>query len=71
MAYTITKKKLLPQPVLLVRRRVKRSEIAATIGAVLPGVFQYAQQHGIAQQGPGIFFFLLHIMLQEFLLVIT
>ena len=51
MAYMITKKKLLPQPVLLVRRRVKRSEIAATIGAVLPGVFQYAQQHGIALAG--------------------
>jgi AraC family transcriptional regulator len=37
--------------VLLVRRRVKRSEIAATIGAVLPSIFQYAQERGIALSG--------------------
>jgi AraC family transcriptional regulator len=51
MVYSITKKELEPQPVLVVRRRVKRSEIAATIGAVLPGIFVYAQQHGIALAG--------------------
>jgi len=51
MAYSITKKELTPQPVLLVRKRVKRSEIAATIGSVLPHVFMYAQQHGIALAG--------------------
>jgi AraC family transcriptional regulator len=51
MTYSITKKQLQPEPVLIVRRRVKRSEIAATIGAALPHVFQYAQQHGIALAG--------------------
>jgi AraC family transcriptional regulator len=51
MAYSITKKELTPQPVLIVRRRVKRSEIAATIGEVLPKIFIYAQQNGIALAG--------------------
>ena len=51
MAYSITKKELTPQPVLIVRRRVKRSDIAATIGEVLPHIFVYAQQHGIALAG--------------------
>jgi AraC family transcriptional regulator len=51
MTYSVLKKDLAPQPVLLVRRRIKRSEIAATIGNVLPGIFQYAQQHGIALAG--------------------
>ncbi len=51
MTYSVTKKELAPQPVLVVRRRVKRSEIAATIGTVLPHVFAYAQQHGIALAG--------------------
>lgn len=51
MAYSITKKELAPQPVLIVRRRVKRSEIAATIGEALPAIFVHAQQHGIALSG--------------------
>lgn len=51
MTYSITKQELPPQPVLVVRRRVKRSEIAATIGEVLGHVFQYAQQNGIALAG--------------------
>jgi AraC family transcriptional regulator len=51
MAYSITKKDLSPQPVLVVRRRVKRSEIATTIAEVLPRVFLYAQQNGIALAG--------------------
>jgi len=51
MTYSVVKKDLAPQPVLLVRRRVSRSEIAPTIGSVLPGIFQYAQQHGIALAG--------------------
>ena len=36
---------------LIVRRRVKRSEIAATIGEALPHIFIYAQQNGIALAG--------------------
>jgi AraC family transcriptional regulator len=51
MAYSISKKELAAQPVLIVRRRVKRSEIAATIGEVLPHIFIYAQQNGIALAG--------------------
>jgi len=33
------------------RRKVKRSDIAATIGEVLPHIFVYAQQNGIALAG--------------------
>jgi len=51
MDYSISKKELAPQPALIVRRRVKRSEIAATIGEVLPHIFVYAQQNGIALAG--------------------
>ena len=51
MAYEIEKKELAAQPVLVARRRVKRSEIATAITEVLPHIFQYAQQHGIALSG--------------------
>jgi AraC family transcriptional regulator len=51
MSYSITKKDLAPQPVLIVRKRVKRSDIAATIGETLPEIFVYAQQNGIALAG--------------------
>jgi AraC family transcriptional regulator len=51
MTYSIEKKELSPQPVLVVRRRVKRSEIAATIAEALPHVFAYAAQRGIALAG--------------------
>ena len=64
MAYSITTKELQPQPVLLVRRRVKRSEIAAAITEALPLIFAYAQRNAIAlaghpftryiEQGPGL-----------------
>jgi AraC family transcriptional regulator len=48
MEYSVSKKELTPQPVLVVRRRVRRDEIAATIGGELPKVFLHAQQRGIA-----------------------
>jgi AraC family transcriptional regulator len=51
MAYSITKKEIAPQPVLVVKRRIKPSEVAATLGAVLGQVFVYAQQNGIALAG--------------------
>lgn len=51
MAYSITKQELLPQPVLIVRRRVKQSDIAATIAEALPHIFIHAQQNGIALTG--------------------
>jgi AraC family transcriptional regulator len=51
MEYKITRQELTAQPVLVVRRRVRRAEIAATIGAALPQVFLYAQQRGLAIAG--------------------
>jgi AraC family transcriptional regulator len=51
MTYSIEKKELSPQPVLVVRRKVKRSEIAAAIGEALPRVFAYSAQRGIALAG--------------------
>ena len=51
MTYDVTRRELAAQPVLVVRRRVRRAEIAATIGAVLPKVFLHAQQRGLAIAG--------------------
>jgi AraC family transcriptional regulator len=51
MTYSIAKKHISPQPVLVVRRRVKRTDIAATIGEALSQIFAYAQQHGVALAG--------------------
>lgn len=51
MAYSITKKEIPPQPVLVVRRRVKPSEIANALAEVLGHVFIHAQQNGIALAG--------------------
>jgi effector-binding domain-containing protein len=51
MPYSIAKKEIPAQPVLVVRRRVKQSEIAATLAEVLGQVFVYAQQNGIAPTG--------------------
>jgi AraC family transcriptional regulator len=51
MSYDVVKKELAAQPVLVVRKRIKRTDIAATIGSVLPGIFQYAQQRGLALSG--------------------
>jgi AraC family transcriptional regulator len=51
MAYSITKKEIAPQPVLVVRRKVKPSEIASTLAEVLGQVFMYAQASGIALVG--------------------
>lgn len=51
MEYNITRQELAAQPVLVVRRRVRRAEIAAAIGAALPKVFLHAQQRGVAITG--------------------
>jgi len=51
MEYQISSQELTAQPVLVVRRRVPRAAIAATIGAELPKVFLHAQQRGIAIAG--------------------
>jgi AraC family transcriptional regulator len=51
MEYSVSKKELAAQPVLVIRRRVRRDQIAATIGAALPKVFVQAQQRGLAIAG--------------------
>ena len=51
MAYEITKKTLAPQPVLVVRRRIKPSEVASTLAEALGVVFLQAQQTGAALAG--------------------
>jgi AraC family transcriptional regulator len=51
MEYKITKEELSAQPVLVVRRKVRRAAIAAAIGAALPKVFLHAQQRGLAISG--------------------
>jgi effector-binding domain-containing protein len=51
MEYKITRKEFAAQPVLVVRRRVRRAEIAATIGAALPKVFLHTQERGLAIAG--------------------
>lgn len=51
MTYSITKKQIEPQPVLVVRRRVEPAEIAKTLAEVLGLVFVHAQQNGIALAG--------------------
>jgi AraC family transcriptional regulator len=52
MTYSITTKEIAPQPVLLARRRVKQSEISATIGEALPRIFLHAQRVAAAVAGP-------------------
>jgi AraC family transcriptional regulator len=54
MAYSITKKTISPQPVLMVRRRVKPSEVATVLAEVLGHVFLHAQRNGIALAGQPI-----------------
>jgi AraC family transcriptional regulator len=51
MPYEIKTEERSEQPILVVRRKVKRSEIAATIGSELPKVFLHAQRRGIAVAG--------------------
>ena len=51
MAYTIAKKELTPQPVLVVRRRIKPADVANTLAEVLGAIFLHAQQNGMALAG--------------------
>jgi effector-binding domain-containing protein len=51
MKYEIELKQLTAQPVLIVRRRVPRSDIAITIGKELRAVFVYSQANGIGLTG--------------------
>ena len=51
MLRAITKKEITPQPVLVVQRRVKPSEVAQILAQVLGRVFAYAQRRGIPLAG--------------------
>ena len=51
MAYSIAIQELAAQPVLVVRRRVKQSDIAATLAEQLGRIFVYAQGAGAALAG--------------------
>lgn len=51
MAYSITKRMLEPQPLLVARRRVKQDEIAKTLGETFAQIGMYAHQNGIAMAG--------------------
>lgn len=51
MTYSITERELAPQAALVVRRRVKQSEIASTLADLFGRIFQYAQRTGAALAG--------------------
>jgi len=51
MAHSIATKPLEPQPVLVMKRRMKQSEIALNLGEMFGRVFQYTQQNGLALAG--------------------
>jgi AraC family transcriptional regulator len=51
MTYAIPKKELTPQPVLVVRRRIKPADLANTLAEVLGAIFLHAQQNGMALAG--------------------
>ena len=50
--YIITRREISPTPVLIMRHRVKRSEIAPTIAKTLHAIFLYSQKNGIALAVP-------------------
>ena len=52
MTYSITKKKLAPQPVLVLRRQIQPSEIAQVLAEMFQKVFGDAQRNGVAPAGP-------------------
>lgn len=51
MPYSVTRKELAPQPVLVVRRRVRRTDIAQTLAEQLGRIFQLVQSGGGAIAG--------------------
>jgi AraC family transcriptional regulator len=52
MTYSITKKQLSAQPVLVIRRKVKLSELAKTLGETFGQIGVYTRRAGIAMAGP-------------------
>lgn len=51
MSYSVAVKALSAQPVLVMRRRVKRTEVARALGELLGAVFVHAQRCGAALVG--------------------
>ena len=51
MPYSVERKELAPQPVLVVRKRVRRADIAKTLAEQLGRIFQHAQSRGAAIAG--------------------
>ena len=49
---TVTRRQLDPRPALIIRRKVKATDLAATLGEILPKIFAYAQRQGIPLTGP-------------------
>ena len=52
MNYSIAKKQLTPQPVLVLRRQIQPSQIALALAEMFPRVLQDAQRTGAAVVGP-------------------
>jgi AraC family transcriptional regulator len=52
LAYSITTTQLSAQAVLVVERRIKRSDMAAALGELFGRIFQHAQRAGAALAGP-------------------
>jgi len=52
MTYSITKTKLAPQPVMVLRREIQPSGIAQALAEMFPQVFQNAQRSGAVVVGP-------------------
>jgi AraC family transcriptional regulator len=52
MAYSIMERELAAQPVLVIRRRVERAQLAATLGPLFGSIVEVAQRSGAALTGP-------------------
>jgi AraC family transcriptional regulator len=52
MSVTVSRKDLQPAAALVIRRKCTSTEIAKTLGDILPRIWAWAQQHGVALAGP-------------------
>lgn len=52
MSNPVSRRNLDPRPALVIRRKVAPSEIAKTLGEVLPRIFEHAQKRGLPFGGP-------------------
>jgi AraC-like DNA-binding protein/effector-binding domain-containing protein len=51
MPYDISRRELSPQPVLVIRKRIKRSEVAANLAQLFGRIFEHTQRNGITLAG--------------------